>query len=179
MSVVYLDYNFFITLTAFFTVFWNVHFIHYLELLMLIVVIGLVMGQFLISNMVIWSNNSRQGLAITYNSLCKARKNMSQCPSEDITPSCHASFFRRLLYLSLSTDGLVSLRVVTDLYNRRITMYVWSLQQASLCSNNSWSRQSCCHDIIILGKKGSVLAYNTRSVYCWDWPPQSWVHLTK
>ena len=75
---------------------------------------------------------------------------MSQCPSEDITPSCHASFFRRLLYLSLSTDGLVSLRVVTDLYNRRITMYVWSLQQASLCSNNSWSRQSCCHNI---GKK--------------------------
>ena len=112
------------------------------------------MGQFLISNMVIWSNNSRQGLAITYNSLCKARKNMSQCPSEDITPSCHASFFRRLLYLSLSTDGLVSLRVVTDLYNRRITMYVWCLHQVSLFSKNSWSRQSCCHNI---WKKGSVL----------------------
>ena len=75
---------------------------------------------------------------------------MSQCPSEDITPSCHASFFRRLLYLSLSTDGLVSLRVVTDLYNRRIIMYVWCLHQVSLCSNNSWSRQSCCHNI---GKK--------------------------
>ena len=128
------------------------------------------MGQFLISNMVIWSNNSRQGLAITYNSLCKARKNMSQCPSEDITPSCHASFFRRLLYLSLSTDGLVSLRVVTDLYNRRITMYVWCLHQVSLCSNNSWSRQSYCHNIgekrkcICVQHKVSVLLGLTTTV---------------
>ena len=137
------------------------------------------MGQFLISNMVIWSNNRRQGLAITCTNLCKVRRNMSQCPSEDITPSCHASFFRRLLYLFLSTDGLVSLRVVTDMYNRRITIYVWCLQQVSLCSNNFRSRQSCCHNIIILGKKGSLLAYNTRSVYCWDWLPQSWVRLTK
>ena len=105
------------------------------------------MGQFLISNMVIWSNNRRQGLAITCTNLCKVRRNMSQCPSEDITPSCHASFFRRLLYLFLSTDGLVSLRVVTDMYNRRITIYVWCVEQVSLCSNNFWSRQSCCHNI--------------------------------
>ena len=73
-------------------------------------------------------------------------KKKSQWPSEDITPSCHASFFRRLLYLSLSTDGLVSLKVVTDLYNRRITICVRCVQQVSLCSNNSWSRQPCCHN---------------------------------